>query len=60
MWSRWRTIAFLCKYANQDVFRLLGRDPLKDPLTAVERSLFLDAITEFMEAEAAPPPNQGE
>lgn len=54
MASRWRRIAFLCRYAHQDVYRLIGRDPERSPLTPIERELFYAATFECVEAEVTP------
>lgn len=47
---RWRQIAFVCRYGHQDVYRLLGRDPISHPLTELELALYqrclYDAVTE--------------
>lgn len=59
MWNRWRENALFCRYGNQDLFKLLGRDPLTQPLTAIERALFWDALLELLDREATPPTPSG-
>lgn len=49
----------LCRYGNQDIFRLLGRDPITQPLSSLERALFLDALVELLNREATPPTPSG-
>jgi hypothetical protein len=41
----------LCTYGHQDVYRILGRDPLKRPLTEIERALFTRLVFECWEAQ---------
>ncbi len=41
----------MCVYGNQDLFRLLGRDPMTSPLSKLERSLFMKAIEKHKQAE---------
>lgn len=54
MAERWRQLAFLCRYGHQDVFRLLGRDPQRRPLTNLELRLFAEALYEHIESEFSP------
>lgn len=43
--------ARLCRFANQDIYRLLGRDPNRQPLTTYELALFERAIFEVVSKE---------
>lgn len=47
----WRDLAFLCRYGHQDIYSLLGRDPLSSPLTPLERAILIRALQEHWEAE---------
>lgn len=46
-----RNLAYLCRYTNQDFFRLQGRDPITSPLTPVERVVFLRVTEQMLAAE---------
>lgn len=41
----------MCRYAHQDVYRYLGRDPDREPLTQVERAIFLRSTLIHVQAE---------
>ena len=47
-------VAFICRFGHQDVYRLLGRDPVREPLDALERALFVRALEAHWEAEVEP------
>jgi hypothetical protein len=49
-----RVNAQLMRYGHQDFFRLTGRDPVKQPLTILERVILLACIAEQVEAEFKP------
>lgn len=49
--------AQLMRYGNQDYFRMTGRDPVKQPLTMLERAVMLACIAEQVEAEFTPRPD---
>lgn len=46
--------AFICRFGHQDVYRLLGRDPMTAPLTPLERQLFIRALQEHIDVEVNP------
>jgi hypothetical protein len=46
--------AFICRFGHQDIYRLLGRDPLRRPLTPLETALFAEALETHWEAEVKP------
>lgn len=50
----WRNTAFLCRYGHQDVYRILGRDPVKKPLSPLEIQLFQAALLEHLQSEFTP------
>jgi len=52
---RWYRLVFLCRYANQDVYRLLGRDPMTHPLSEFELALFEGALVDTLDREFAKP-----
>lgn len=52
--SRWMDRAFLTRYGGQDIYRLLGRDARREPLTALERAIFCACIEEHVVAERKP------
>lgn len=63
--QRWERIAFVCRYGHQDVYRVTGRDPLRNPLTTIEWALFDRHVERQVEAErrpleeiGLPPPNE--
>jgi hypothetical protein len=45
---------FLCRFGNQDWYRIRGRDPIKHPMTALERAVFLFVLNEWIEKENPP------
>lgn len=45
------TLASICRFGNQDIFRLLGRDPYTQPLSPLEEVLFHRAIIEIVKRE---------
>lgn len=47
-------LANICRFGNQDVFRLLGRDPISEPLTSLELALFERALYIIVDAEYSP------
>jgi hypothetical protein len=49
--ARWYQAAFTCVYAHQDVFRLLGRDPVEDPLTPIEQGVFTRMVEAIVQRE---------
>lgn len=52
--ARLRETAILCSYGYQDFYRVLGRDPVKQPMSHVERAVFARLILECFEAKTAP------
>lgn len=48
------TRAFICRYGHQDIYRLLGRDPAREPLTTLERMLFAMCVQEHVVEERRP------
>jgi hypothetical protein len=48
-------MAFLCRYANQNLFQLLGRDPVTQPLSSREEALFISATRHLVEMENKKP-----
>lgn len=44
----------MCSYGHQDVYRVLGRDPVAQPLTPLERVVFSRLLMECWEAKVAP------
>jgi hypothetical protein len=42
------------RYGHQDFFRLTGRDPVKQPLTELDRDILLLCLAEQVEAEFKP------
>lgn len=58
--ARWRAWAFLCRYAHQDIYRLIGRDPMQRPLTALEVAVFRRCIADLWndEVKEAPTPSE--
>ena len=48
------SVAFVCRYGNQDFFRFTGRDPARRPMTLPELQLFERAIYEHLCAEREP------
>jgi hypothetical protein len=50
--DRLKTAAILCRYAHQDYFRIIGRDPITQPMTILERELFAHCIVELYNQEA--------
>ena len=44
----------MCRYGHQDVYRLLARDPLRNPLSDLELALFTRALEIHVEAEFEP------
>jgi hypothetical protein len=51
---RWRQLAWICRMGNQDVYRLLGRDPMTEPLTELELAVFGAVLQELWEDEIQP------
>ena len=51
---RWSTRAYICRYGNQNIFEIMGRDPKTEPLTLVEMVLFAACIQEHVTAERKP------
>ena len=49
--DRFRPLAFLCRYGSQDIYRLLGRDPGRRPLTPRERAVLQFCVLELVNAE---------
>lgn len=49
-----REAAIMCSYGHQDVYRILGRDPIGHPLTRLERAVFSQLLIECWEAKVAP------
>jgi len=47
-------VAFICRYGHQDVYRVLGRDPEKAPLTPLELRLFEIALFDHVQSEFTP------
>ncbi len=47
-------IAFLCRYGNQNVYELLGRDPKLQPLTSREQTILASCIQEHVTVERQP------
>jgi len=47
--------AWICRFGNQDVYRIMGRDPVREPMTALERSVFAACLYEIVSEEYAPP-----
>lgn len=45
----------MCRYAHQDVYRLLGRDPLVKPLSVFEQRLFEEALYQILNHEFSTP-----
>ena len=43
--------ARICRFGNQDIYRLLGRDPVGSPLTTYEMALFERALYEVVSKE---------
>jgi len=58
--ARIREAAFLGRYGHQDMFRVLGRDPRKRPLTALERAIYCECLREFWEKEIERTPEEPE
>jgi hypothetical protein len=46
--------AAICRYAHQDIYRVLGRDPLTEPLTPLELAVFTACVSEHVQAEWKP------
>lgn len=44
----------MCRYGHQDVYRVLGRDPLKRPLTPLELALYERCVWEAVDREFTP------
>jgi len=40
----------LCAEGGQDIYRLLGRDPEEEPLSALEFAVFIEAVLEIARA----------
>ena len=47
-------LATLCRFANQNIFDLLGRDPRREPLTTLELELFQACIYQIVTDEFSP------
>ena len=52
--NRWMERAFVCRYGGQDLYRILGRDPVHDPLSALEFRIFGACVEELVIAERRP------
>ena len=48
-----RMVAIICSYGHQDFYRVLGRDPVKEPMTTLERDVFARLLLEVWEAKVA-------
>lgn len=49
-----REAAILCRYGHQDWYRITGRDPARQPMTPLERGLFVRVLIELWNAEVKP------
>jgi hypothetical protein len=47
-----RQAVLLCRYANQDFFRIMGKEP---PMTPLDRAVFTHCLIELYNNEVAPP-----
>ena len=54
-WNRTKQVAMACRYGHQNYFDILGRDPVRQPMTALELALFNWALKEFWENEHEAP-----
>lgn len=52
--NRWRDRAFLARYTHTSILDILGRDPLREPLSSVERAILGRVIQEHVSDERKP------
>jgi len=48
------SLAFVCRYGHQNVYQLLGRDPMRDPLSDFELACLFFALQEHWNREVSP------
>jgi hypothetical protein len=48
----------ICRYGHQDFYRVLGRDPVARPMSAIERAIFAACLAEFWEKEVKERPTE--
>lgn len=46
--------AFVCRYSGTSIYELLGRDPVREPLSALELAIFVACLENHVVAERKP------